>query len=84
MKCGTGCFMTWARRMAERDLDCFLLGTAMVCLSIVRVVRWGTRLQIFRSLSALSLELAMRCFSSQSQAVALRLPPHTEQMPLQS
>jgi hypothetical protein len=22
-KCGTGRFMTWARRIAERDLDCF-------------------------------------------------------------
>src|SRR6266496_1488652 len=29
MECGGSRFMTWARRIAERDLDCFLLGTAM-------------------------------------------------------
>jgi hypothetical protein len=28
-KWGTGCFITCARRMAERDLDCLLFGTAI-------------------------------------------------------
>src|SRR3954453_15633488 len=35
MKCGMGCFITWARRMAERDFDCFLLGTAMLLSSSI-------------------------------------------------
>src|SRR5438309_1342674 len=41
MKWGTGCFITWARRMAERDFDCFLLGTAMLSFVFPCVRRPG-------------------------------------------
>src|SRR5689334_22622455 len=51
--------MTWARRIAERDLDCFLLGTAMGFLGGVPYQLWGRSGRVFAQLGS-ELELPQR------------------------